>query len=381
VEVEQVATEITDLSAAAIRRRPLELAIVVPTLNERDNVRTLIDLIEQALPAVEWEVVFVDDNSNDGTADVLREIGRIDPRVRVLQRIGRRGLSSAVVEGMLATPAPVFAVMDADLQHDETILPILFAAITERGADLAVASRYIAGGSSGDWSAERLQMSRLATRLCNMVIKTEISDPMSGFFAIRREVLVDALPRLSNIGFKILMDLVASTSAPLKVEEIPYTFKSRVAGESKLDAKVTQEFAVLLLEKMFGHIIPVRFLMFAAVGSLGVIVHLTTLRIMTSVFGLDFLYGQAIATMVAMTSNFVLNNSTTYRDMRLKGADFIRGLFLFYAVSSVGAVANVGIGEMVFQSNHIWWLSGLAGSAVAVVWNYAASSFVTWKRK
>lgn len=373
--------EQADPKAASAPPRPLELAIIIPTLNEAQNVRPLLDRIEAALTGVVWEAIFVDDNSSDGTSDLVREIGRIDRRVRVLQRVGRRGLSSAVIEGMLATPAPVLAVIDADLQHDESILPQLFRAIANEGHDVAVGTRYTEGGSTGDWDRSRERISRIATRLSELVMKTRVSDPMSGFFAIRRDVLMDALPRLSNVGFKILLDLLASASGTLKVKEVPYTFRNRLAGESKLDNRVAQEFLILLLEKLFGRFIPVRFLLFAFVGSLGLLVHLGVLGIMVSLAGSNFRDGQALAVFTAMTFNFLLNNSLTYRDQRLRGTAFFKGLLTFYAVCLIGAIGNIGVGEMIYDLDQRWWLGGLAGAVVGVVWNYAVSSVFTWRRK
>jgi dolichol-phosphate mannosyltransferase len=204
---------------------------------------------------------------------------------------------------------------------------------------------------------------------------------MSGLFAIRREVLVDALPRLSNVGFKILLDVLASVTRPLKVAEIPYHFQDRVAGESKLDNRVVQEYLILLLEKLLGHFIPIRFLMFAFVGALGVAVHLTTLGLMLNVAQFDFRFSQGFAVLTAMTFNYVLNNSITYRDLQLKGAAFFKGLITFYAVCVVGAIGNIGVGEMVYDMNYTWWVAGVAGAVIGVVWNYAASSIFTWRRK
>ena len=367
--------------AAAQSAASLQLAVIIPTLNEVGNIRALLERIEDALSGIRWEAVFVDDNSTDGTPELLREIGRSDHRVRVIQRIGRRGLSSAVIEGMLATSAPVFAVIDADLQHDASVLPRLFSAVAHDGNDLAVGTRYSEGGSTGDWDASREKISRLATWASGLVMKARLSDPMSGFFAIRREVLVDALPRLSNIGFKILMDLVASASRPLKVKEIPYTFRNRLSGESKLDSRVAQEFIILFLEKLFGGFVPIRFLLFAFVGALGLIVHLAVLGVVVDVLDQGFREGQTMAVLTAMTFNFVLNNRLTYRDMRLKGAAFIKGLFTFYAVCLVGAIGNIGVGEMIYDLDNRWWLGGLAGAMVGVVWNYAVSSVFTWRRK
>ncbi len=360
---------------------PLALTVIVPTFNEAPNVAPMVAALDVALAGLAWEVVFVDDNSPDQTSEAVRAIARADRRVRIVQRVGRRGLSSAVVEGMLSSAAPVVAVIDGDMQHDEAVLATLYAAIAEQGHDLAIGTRYTEGGSTGDWSRSRLIASRFATRLSHLLLKNDVKDPMSGFFAVRRDVFMEALPKLSMVGFKILLDMVASVPRKLSIAEIPYTFRCRVAGESKLDSKVAQEFGALLLEKLFGHIIPVRFLMFAMVGGLGLVVNLGVLGLLFRIGGLSFNVSLTIAVFTAMTFNYVLNNSFTYRDMRLRGAKFVRGLLSFYAVCLIGAIGNIGVGDYVNNMHYRWWLAGLAGTVVGVVWNYAASSLVTWRRK
>ena len=361
--------------------RALDLTVVVPTFNESANVAPLVAALNKALSGIAWEVVFVDDNSPDGTSDAVREIARRDRRVRIVQRYGRRGLASAVVEGFLGSAAPVMAVIDGDMQHDESALPNLYRAVAEGGSDLAIGTRYTEGGSTGDWDQSRERISRFATRLSHMLLKNDIADPMSGFFAIRRDVFMESLPKLSLIGFKILLDIVASIPRKLTIAEVPYTFRSRTAGESKLDSKVAQEFGALLLEKMFGHIIPIRFLMFAAVGGLGLLVHLGVLGLLVRVMHSEFRWSQAAAVFTASTFNYVLNNSFTYRDMRLRGAKFVRGLLSFYAVCLIGAIGNIGVADLVYGMHYRWWLAGVAGAVVGVVWNYAASSLFTWKKK
>ena len=351
---------------------------MVPVLNEAENVAATVEALDRALQGVIWEAVFVDDGSTDGTLERVRAMALNDRRVRLLQRIGRRGLASAVVEGMLASAAPVVAVVDGDGQHDESILPRLLALVEEGDCDLAAGARYAPGGSTGDWSAGRRRLSETATRWTRRLLGVTLSDPLSGFFAVRREAVVAAAPRLSNIGWKVLLDLVASSPTPLRTAEVAYVFRERRAGESKLDLRTTQEFVILVLEKLFGRYVPVRFLMFAAVGSVGLLVHLLVLGTGLKA-GLDFRAGQTVAVAVAIASNFLLNNAVTYRDVRLRGAAFWRGLLGFYGVSLLGAVGNVGVGSLVYRYDRVWWLAALAGVAVGVVWNYAASSAVTWR--
>jgi dolichol-phosphate mannosyltransferase len=356
-----------------------DLTVVVPTFNERENVAPLLERLSAVLAGIAWEVIFVDDDSPDGTAEVVRAAARQDPRVRCIQRLGRRGLSSACIEGILASASPYVAVMDADLQHDEALLPAMLAALRDEDYELVVGSRYVSGGGVGDWDESRQRVSAFATRLSRLVTKTEIADPMSGFFMFRRPVFADAMRRLSAQGFKILLDLLASASAPLRIKELPFTFRPRQHGESKLDTLVAWEFAMLLADKLIGHIVPVRFALFALIGGLGVFVHMSILWSGLALLALPFVTAQTVATVVTMTVNFFLNNLFTYADRRLKGWRAVRGLVSFYVICSLGAVANIGIAAYLFAQQEVWWVAGVAGIIVGSVWNYAVSSIFTWK--
>ena len=203
-----------------------ELTVVIPTLNERDNIGPLVELVDAVLDTVGWEVIFVDDDSPDGTADWIREISRRDRRVRCLQRIGRRGLATACIEGALATSAPYIAIMDADMQHDEKLLPQMLAILKSEPVDLVIGSRHVASGGIGEWDAGRAKISAVAARLSRIICKAEIADPMSGFFMLRREVLEAALRRLSGHGFNILLDILASSPRPLRFRELPYEYRN-----------------------------------------------------------------------------------------------------------------------------------------------------------
>src|SRR6201996_5809933 len=302
-----------------------ELAVIVPTFNERGNVEELAERIAVCLQGCAWELVFVDDDSPDGTADLVRQLGARDSRIRCVQRLGRRGLSSACVEGMLASSAPYLAVIDGDLQHDERLLPDMLTALKKTDTEIVVGTRYALGGGTGEWAASRLRLSRFGARLSRMLVPEALSDPMSGFFMLRRTVFENAMRKLSNIGTKILMDLFASSPRPLRFKELPYTFRPRHAGESKLDSLTAWEYAMLVLDKMFGHIVPVRFVAFCIVGGLGVLVHFSILSVLLHFGRLGFLAGQATATICTMTFNFAINNILTYRDKRLRGLRWLRG--------------------------------------------------------
>jgi dolichol-phosphate mannosyltransferase len=355
-----------------------ERAVVIPVLNEADNVAPLVDRLNRALAGIRWEALFVDDDSPDGTADVVRSLARLQGNVRCVQRLGRRGLSSACIEGILSSAAPYVAVMDGDLQHDETLLPQMLARIQAERLDVVVASRYTAAGSVGDWERSRVVISDVAGRLSRLVVKADLSDPMSGFFIVERNAFAAAMRSLTGQGFKILLDLFASSPRPLAFAEVPLTFRQRLHGESKLDTLVAWEYLMLVLQKLVGPAVPVRFLLFSLIGGLGVGTHLLTLWFGTHLLAIAFPVAQAIATVVAMTGNFLLNNLFTYRDRRLRGRRLVTGLISFYAVCGAGGAANVGVASYVAGGHHSWWLAGLAGAAVSVVWNYAMSSIFTW---
>ena len=358
----------------------VELSVIIPTLNERENIAPLIDALDKALSQVKWEAIFVDDDSADGTAELLRDIGQNDPRIRCLRRIGRRGLSSACLEGMGASNAPFLAVIDADMQHDESVLPRMLEILKAGSVDLVVGSRYIEGGGIDEWSKKRLFLSRVATRLGQVLLRTPIRDPMSGFFMVSRNLLDRAVHKMSGKGFKILLDLVTSVDGEVRFEEVPYVFRNRRFGETKLDILVAGEFLLLLYDKFFGRFIPSRFLMFVTVGTFGALLHLAILGTLLKYVGVAFYIGQSVAAAVAMVFNFTLNNVFTHRDKRLRGVSYVKGLAGFLAVCAVGAYVNVRVADFMFEHAIPWWIAGLLGAVVGSVWNYAVSSSLVWKR-
>jgi dolichol-phosphate mannosyltransferase len=357
-----------------------ELAIIVPTFNERDNIAELIRRLVECLGDRSWEVVFVDDDSPDGTADLVREHAQADSRIRCLQRIGRRGLSSACVEGMLATTADYLAVMDADMQHDERLLPRMLDTLKQGDTDIVVGSRYALGGDIGDWDARRARMSRLAVRLSRLVVPGNLTDPMSGFFMMRRSVLDGTVRGLSAIGFKILADLFASHDGALRFTELAYRFGVRQAGESKLDSVTAWDYLMLLLDKLVGRWIPVRFLAFSIVGAVGVAVHFAVLTLLFQGLQRSFVLGQAVATLCAMTFNYTVNNVLTYRDLRLRGVLWLRGWISFVLACSIGGFANLGVASTVYGMGRGWFPAAIAGILVGAVWNYAITMMLTWGR-
>ena len=377
-----------DTATASSEFRPTQpapspvLSVIVPCYNERPNVVPMIERLRVALSGIDWEVIYVDDNSPDGTAAAVRDIARQDSRVRCIRRVGRRGLASAVIEGALSSSADYVAVIDGDLQHDETRLPLMLQTLRTGSYDMAVASRHVDGGDSAGLSgAWRHFLSDGGIRVAQFFLPVRLTDPMSGFFMLPRPLFEDLARNLNGQGFKILLDLVLTSPAPLRVCELPAGFRERVAGESKLDALVMMQFGGLLLDKVFGGVLPLRFVSFALVGAMGVVVHLAVLILLRQVSSLPFEAAQTAATIVAMVFNFQLNNAITYRDQRLKGPRLWRGLLLFMVVCGFGAVANVGIAQVLYEQHTGWTIAGAIGAIIGVVWNYAVSATLVWRAR
>ena len=356
------------------------LTVVVPTFNEAANVPVLVERVALALMGLSWELVFVDDNSPDATSAIAKKLGQRDARIRCIRRVGRRGLAGAFLEGALSSQAEFVAVMDADLQHDEALLPQMLELLLRQSADLVIGSRYVIGGDAGGLSAARRSISRIATNWARRLTRTSVKDPMSGFFMVRRDLVDQIAPALSNEGFKILFDiLVTERDAGLKIVELPYGFRSRKSGKSKFDVRNAVDFAALLLAKLTRNTVPLRFLSFLLVGGSGVAVQLACLW-QGLAANLSFPSAEAAATLAAMTSNFLLNNLLTYRDQRVAGWRLLPALLTFYAVCSIGALSNVGVSSWLYAQRPVWWLAGIAGSIVGAVWNYTGSSVFVWKR-
>ena len=380
-QIPAASTQAAPARADQIAARPApELTIVVPTFNERANIPILVERLSRLFAACDWEMVFVDDNSPDGTAAAAREIGETDARVRCIRRIGRRGLAGACLEGMLSSQARYVAVMDADLQHDEKVLVPMLDALRTGRADLAVASRYLDGGSAAGLSKQRSRVSRWSNMLVRVLLGIDLTDPMSGHFMIRRDSFEALAPSLSSQGFKILLDILATAGGSLRTIELPSAFRERQHGESKLDTKIALDFAALVTAKLTNDAVSARFLLFCLVGLTGIGVHLSILRALLAA-ALSFGAAQALATVSAITWNFVLNNLFTYRDQRLTGWRFLTGLLGFQVICAIGAISNVGIATWIYDYRSVWWIAGLGGAIIGTVWNFVVSAAFVWRQR
>jgi dolichol-phosphate mannosyltransferase len=354
-----------------------ELTVVAPAFNERANVAPMIQRLDAALAGIRWQVIYVDDNSPDGTAEAVKAIARTDPRVSCLRRVGRRGLAGAIIEGMLASAAPYVAVIDADLQHDETLLRPMFETLRADQADLVIASRYVGeGAADGGFSAVRAAGSKFANQLANMVLRSRVSDPVSGFFMLKREVMDRAAPKLSTQGFKLLFDLIAAEAGRLRIKELPFTFRERQAGESKLDSRVVIDYLGLIVSRASNNLISPRLFLFGLVGASGIAVHLTVLNFLPD--NIRFLPAQFVAALVAMTSNYFINNAVTYRDRRRRGLGLIVGYFQFCALCSVGFLANLAVANQLDQMFGGRLMAGAVGALFGAIWNYISTALAVW---
>lgn len=355
---------------------PYDLCIVIPTFNERDNIAPLLARLRAAMDGVRYEVIVVDDDSPDGTAAAVRAAAGERTNIRVLERVGRRGLASACIEGMLATSATYLAVMDADMQHDESVLPQMLKKIEGERLDLVVGSRNIEGGSMESMAPRRAFLSRMGRRLCRV---DQLSDPMSGFFVIRRSAFEGVANRLSGIGFKILLDIVLSGHGELRVGEVPYHFKPREYGQSKLDVVEGLAYLELLLDKVLGGLIPARFVLYCTVGLVGVGIHLLLLGSFLRLAGLGFIRSQTIATILVMVLNYVMNNSITWRDRKRRGWRFWSGMASYCLACLLGAAVNVAVSSEAARGGMPWALAGVTGLMFSAVWNYGVTSILTWR--
>jgi dolichol-phosphate mannosyltransferase len=357
------------------------LSIVIPTFNEAGNIAELVRRVAIALPHTHWELIIVDDDSPDGTAATAKALAAGDARVRCLRRVARRGLAGACIEGILSSSAPFVAVMDGDLQHDETLLAKMLAQLEQGTVDLVAGTRYVAGGDASAFGKTRGALSRIANNAAQRLLGTKLSDPMSGFFMLRREIVETHAAKLMPEGFKILVDIATTAGPSLRVAEEAYSFRERFAGESKFDVRIGLEFLGLILSKLSFGVITPRFLIFAMVGTTGLAVHLLALKAGLLMTKMVFPAAQALATFAAMGNNFLLNNLLTYRDRRLHGFAMLKGFSGYCVIGAAGALANVGVAAWFYSEQPVWWAAGIAGAIMGALWNYSMSSRLVWRAR
>lgn len=361
---------------------PLRLSIVLPTYNERGNIEALLNQLLGLRDRYDLELLVVDDDSADGTAELVRELAHRHPEIRLIRRVGRAGLASAIKEGLLDATGDLAVVMDSDGQHEPSAVLRALDTLQREGMDLVVGSRFHSDASIQGLSGRREKGSTWANAAARFSLARayrQLSDPMSGFFAVRLDAVLPVVRAVDVNGFKFLYELLAVCRGRLRVDEVPLTFQPRTYGESKLDLAIFWDFLISLLHSLCLRLLPRRAISFGLVGGSGVVVQLAITQLLMTGAHLGFEQALPFAVVGAASSNYLINNALTFRFQRLNGLPLLRGLLKFLLVASLPALANVGLASAFYSSvaHNTFWAQ-LAGILVVFVWNYAASSRFVW---
>ena len=359
------------------------LSIVIPTYNERENISKILEKLRKSLKAIKYEIVFVDDNSPDGTSEEIQVFMKKSQNVHLIRRIGRRGLSGAIIEGIFASKASLVGIMDCDLQHDESKLLEMLALFNKNTSlDVVIGSRFAEDGEISNRAFSKIREigSKTITVVIKKLLNINSTDPLSGFFMVKRDSFLSRSNKLQTQGFKVLADFLAVSGHNIEVEEIGYKFKNRVLGESKMSLLTALELISLVLSQIFGGKVSIRFILFCMVGVSGIFVQLLTTGLLFLLAN-GFSTSQTVGIFAAMTSNYFLNNYITFQERRLKSIDLLRGLLSFYLICSLGAFANIAVSTYFFSLSSNWLVSSFIGAIFGAVWNFTLSSIFTWKSK
>ncbi len=372
----------TDSNLASATAPILRVSIVLPTYNERDNIEPLLAQLLLLKQHVDLEILVVDDDSADGTAELIRQLAHHEPALRLIRRVGRAGLASAIKEGLLDATGDVAVVMDSDGQHEPASVLRAIETLQRQDLDLVIGSRFHAQAEILGLSGRREQGSNWANRCARYSLPqtyVQLTDYMSGFFALRLDEAIPLLRAVDVNGFKFLYELLAVSKGRLRVAEVPLSFQPRVHGSSKLDLAIVWDFLISILHSLSFRVLPRRAISFGLVGSSGVFVQVLLCQLLTGLAGIHFERALPFAVVAAATSNYLINNVLTFRFARLRGLELLKGLLKFLLVSSLPALANVGLAIAFYENvarNSLW--AQLAGIIVVFVWNYAASSRFVW---
>jgi dolichol-phosphate mannosyltransferase len=353
-----------------------EVSVVICTLNEHEAIGGVLRELDAALTHCQHEVIVVDDSSDERTARVVQDYAQTHPWVRLLRRQGGRGLASAAVAGWDAARGQTLALMDGDGQHDPELIARMLDDTAALGSEVVIASRYLASSASG-LGLVRHAGSRITTGISRLLLGLKVADPMSGCFLMTRTWYQQVRPQLTALGFKILIDVLASGARRPQVSQVPTQLRERAGGTSKLDLRVVLELGAQLFEKATRGMVPARMALFFGVGVSGLGVHLATLSLATWA-GRPFWLAQLVAIWLAMSWNFALNNLLTFRDRRLHGVAALRGLVVFYAACLSGAILSEALGVVAAWLGLPWFVAGIGGALLAGVWNYHLAKRAAW---
>ncbi|MBN6102524.1 glycosyltransferase [Xanthomonas sp. CFBP 8703] len=363
-------------SPAALQAAPT-VSVVICTLNEHEAIGPVLRELAAHLQHIDYEAIVVDDSDDERTAQAVTAYAAGNPAVRLVRRRGGRGLASAAIAGWDSARGRCLAIMDGDGQHDPALIARMLRRMRDSEAEVVVASRYLEAGGSG-LCRHRHALSRVGVRLSQALLGLGVADPMSGCFLMRRSWYRQVRPQLSGVGFKILVDVLASARRRPYTVQVPTQLRRRRGGASKLDARVVADLAALLLEKRTRGWLPARMSLFFAVGLSGMGVHLLLLGTLL-MLGTAFWLAQLLAICTAMGWNFQCNNLLTFRDRRLSGMRLLHGMVMFYAACLGGAILSELIGSGLHALRLPWWLAGAAGALAAGGWNYHAAKRSAWR--
>ncbi len=365
--------------------RPLRFSLIIPTYKEAKNIPQIVEQLSRLLDsqlAGDYELIVVDDNSPDDTWKVALELTADYPQLRVMRRIDERGLSTAVIRGWQAARGEVLGVIDADLQHPPELLLQLWSEI-QRGADLAVASRHVEGGGVSDWSIIRRLLSRGAQTIGLILLPGvigRVSDPMSGYFMVRRQCLVGR--PLSPLGYKILIEVLGRGKVPW-IGEVGYVFQERQAGESKVTWKQYVEYLqhLLRLRLSLGHI--GRFIRFGVVGFSGVFVDMAVFYLLREHVELGLTRSAILSAEVAILNNFLWNDVWTFGDISRHQRGWrkrFKRFLKFNLICLAGLILNVLLVNLLFNVFGInEYVSKLIAIAAVTVWNFWINLKLSWR--
>jgi dolichol-phosphate mannosyltransferase len=364
---------------------PLGFSLIIPTYKEAKNIPKIVDQLSQLLDSQlvgDYELIVVDDNSPDDTWKVAQELTADYPQLRVMRRIQERGLSTAVIRGWQVARGEVLGVIDADLQHPPELLLQLWSQI-QGGADLAVASRHVEGGGVSDWSIIRRFLSRGAQMLGLILLPGvigRVSDPMSGYFMVRRNCLVDR--PLNPLGYKILIEVLGRGKIP-GIGEVGYVFQERQAGESKVTWKQYVEYLQHLLRLRLSLGAMGRFIRFGLVGFSGVFVDMAIFYLLLDKLGLGLTLSAVLSAGVAMFNNFLWNDVWTFGDISQYQPGWRQRLerFLkFNLICLAGLILNVLLVNLLFNAFGInEYVAKLIAIAAVTAWNFWLNLKLSWR--
>ena len=361
------------------------ISIIIPTFNEAKNIRSLINNLANLLNNLDYEIIVVDDDSPDGTANEVNKLMEQNKNIYLISRVGRYGLSSAIKEGLIFGKGEYLIVLDGDGQHDANCILDLIKKIKETNSDMVIASRFLDSSEIKGLSEKRSFGSKLANIAARISLSSNYSnltDYLSGCFCLKRKNTELFIRKIEINGFKFLYEILALSKGRLSIVEVPLLFKERNHGKSKLDLAIVWDFFISILHNISYRILPRRAISFGLVGISGVFVQLLITLLLINIFLIEFKSALPFSVVCAATSNFLINNQLTFRNNRLRNLALLKGLLKFLLVASLPVIANVGIATAFYQYiSSDTLIAQIAGIAIVYAWNYLASSLFVWNNQ